>query len=63
MGPDSELIETKWLSFDEARAEDLVWITRTILEEVAKRLEIGLEKDVPVPFYREQRGVRSREEI
>ncbi|OCC01118.1 NUDIX hydrolase [Labrys sp. WJW] len=63
VGPDSELIETKWLSFDEARAEDLVWITRTILEEVAKRLEIGLEKDVPVPFYREQRGVRSREEI
>ncbi|MBP0578841.1 NUDIX domain-containing protein [Labrys sp. LIt4] len=63
VGPDSELIETKWLSFDEARAQDLVWITRTILEEVAKRLEIGLEKDVPVPFYREQRGVRSREEI
>lgn len=63
VGPDSELIEMKWLSFDEARAENLVWITRTILEEAAKRLEIGLERDVPVPFYREWRGQRRREEI
>lgn len=63
VGPDSELTELKWLSFDEARAGNLVWITRTILEEAAKRLEIGLEKDVPVPFYREWRGKRLREEI
>jgi 8-oxo-dGTP pyrophosphatase MutT (NUDIX family) len=63
IGPDSEFVETKWLSFEETRDENLADITRMILAELAKRLELGLEKDLPVPFFHEWRGTWRCDEI
>jgi len=62
-GPDAELVETRWLTLEETREENLADITRMVLAEVFKRLELGLEKDLPVPFFREWRGKRRRDEI
>ena len=50
-GPDSELVELRWLTFDEARDIDILSITRIVLEEVERRLEAGSGRRLPVPFY------------
>ena len=63
IGPDAELVELKWLSFEETKNENLAEITRTILDEVAMRLVKGLERDLPVPFFHEWRGQWRRDEI
>ena len=63
IGPEAELVELKWLGFDETESENLAGITRNILAEVAKRLEHGLERDLPVPFFHEWRGRWRRDEI
>jgi len=62
-GPDSELVEVRWLTAAETQAENLAEITRAILREVNLRLEKGLERDLPVPFFRERRGSWFRDEI
>src|SRR5690606_9035349 len=53
-GPTNELEELVWLPLDEARKADVPAITRTILEEVQKRLadDPRLSPGGPVPFYR-----------
>ncbi|TDR32264.1 hypothetical protein DES43_12828 [Aquamicrobium defluvii] len=53
-GPTNELEELVWLPLDEARQADVPAITRTILEEVQKRLadDPRLSPGGPVPFYR-----------
>lgn len=53
-GPTNELEELVWLPLDEARQTDVPAITRTILEEVQKRLaeDPRLNPGGPVPFYR-----------
>ncbi|MFG1462874.1 NUDIX domain-containing protein [Xanthobacter sp. DSM 24535] len=51
VGPDSELIETRWLTFKETEKAELPAITRVILEEVQARLDGGFRREAPVPFY------------
>lgn len=62
-GPDSELTQVRWLTRTQAEAENLAPITRVILGEAARRLDEGLENDLPVPFFRELRGLWRRDEI
>lgn len=62
-GPDAELVELKWLTPVEAAGENVADITRTILSEVVRRLEAGVERDLPVPFYLQRRGRWGREEL
>lgn len=52
VSPDAELVELVWTSLDDARELDLPAITRLVLNELAERLDAGLESDTPVPFYR-----------
>lgn len=63
VGPDSELIELVWVSFEEAQALDLPTITKVILREVEARIEAGFGAHLPVPFYWERRGHFVREEL
>lgn len=52
-GPTDELEELVWLPLEEAREADVPDITRTVLDEVRKRLAIDprLRPGGPVPFY------------
>jgi 8-oxo-dGTP pyrophosphatase MutT (NUDIX family) len=59
--PDSELVELVWVSVTEARKLDLPAITGMVLNDLEARLADGLERDAPVPFYRE--GSRSEREF
>lgn len=56
VGPDSELIELRWLSFKETEALELPTITRVVLEEVQARIDQGFGPRLPVPFYQMIRG-------
>lgn len=58
VGPSSELIEVRWLTFEETKALELPTITRVVLEEVQARLEAGFHPRLPVPFYSMPRGKR-----
>ena len=56
---DSELVEVVWVTLDDARKLDLPNITAVVLKELAQRLENGLDRDAPLPFYpRGSSGVR-----
>lgn len=59
--PDAELVELVWVSFADARKLDLPAITRLIVDDLAKRLDDGLERDLPVPYYR--KGSKSEREL
>lgn len=48
---DTELVETVWVTLDEARKLDLPNITGVVLKDLAERIEDGLERDAPTPFY------------
>jgi len=50
---DAELVELVWVSLSEARALDLPAITRIVIDDLARRMDEGLERDLPVPFYRQ----------
>jgi 8-oxo-dGTP pyrophosphatase MutT (NUDIX family) len=63
VGPEAELVDMAWLTCGEARQRNIADITAFILDDVAERLEAGLERDVPVPFYFERSGRRRREAI
>ncbi|MER2606486.1 MAG: NUDIX domain-containing protein [Siculibacillus sp.] len=55
LGPSGELEDVAWVTFDEARARpELMPITRAMLDELEMRLAIdpGLDRPLPVPFYR-----------
>lgn len=56
VGPSSELIETRWLTFAETEKAELPAITRVILEELHTRLDAGFRRGLPVPFYSMHRG-------
>lgn len=51
VGPDSELVELTWVPIAEATQLDLPTITGIVLEELAARVEAGMARDLPVPFY------------
>ncbi len=51
VGPQSELTELRWLTLAETEALELPTITRVVLQEVGARIEAGLPRRAPVPFY------------
>ena len=63
--PDNELIDPAWLTIEEARGHPLPDITRTVLNELERRLEMDpqLRAGEPVPFYYMLRGRFRRELI
>ena len=52
VGEACELVETRWVTFEEARTLGLPLITRVILRELELRLERGMSRFLPVPVYR-----------
>ena len=56
VGPDKELVELAWVDLEAAQKLELPRITSIMLEELEDRVEQGFHSDVPVPFYREERG-------
>ncbi len=63
VGPDSELTELRWVTFEEARALGLHGITQVVLEELEARIAAGFGEHLPVPFYYEVRREFRREEL
>jgi 8-oxo-dGTP pyrophosphatase MutT (NUDIX family) len=61
VGPEAELTELAWVTIDEAKLLDLPVITLTVLEDLEERIAQGFAPELPVPFYREQRGRFVRE--
>jgi 8-oxo-dGTP pyrophosphatase MutT (NUDIX family) len=61
VGPDTELVELVWLPIEESLKLDMPGITMAVLEELKIRSAEGFTHDLPVPFYRMQRGKRLRE--
>jgi 8-oxo-dGTP pyrophosphatase MutT (NUDIX family) len=55
IGPDAELTELVWVSLDDAQRLDLPVITQVIISDLAERMKHGLDKDMAVPHYFEQR--------
>lgn len=53
---DAELVELRWLSFDETEKLELPSVTRVILEELAARIDAGFGPRLPVPFYAMHHG-------
>jgi 8-oxo-dGTP pyrophosphatase MutT (NUDIX family) len=64
-GPTNELEELVWLPLAEAKQADIPTITRTILDELERRLsgDPQLQPGGPVPFYRMLRSRFHREVI
>jgi 8-oxo-dGTP pyrophosphatase MutT (NUDIX family) len=60
VGPETELVELVWLPIDESLTLDMAGITLAVLEEIKFRIAGGFGHDLPVPFYRVQRGRRMR---
>jgi 8-oxo-dGTP pyrophosphatase MutT (NUDIX family) len=61
VSPDTELVELVWLPIEESLKLDMPGITMAVLEELKIRTADGFTHDLPVPFYRMQRGKRLRE--
>jgi 8-oxo-dGTP pyrophosphatase MutT (NUDIX family) len=61
VGPDTELVELVWMPLDESLKLDMAGITLAVLEELKIRTAEGFGHDLPVPFYRIERGKRLRE--
>ncbi|MEM7301209.1 MAG: NUDIX hydrolase [Pseudomonadota bacterium] len=53
LGPSNELQELHWIGFDDARNLELPVITKTIIDDLEKRLQDDpdLDPSIPVPFY------------
>jgi 8-oxo-dGTP pyrophosphatase MutT (NUDIX family) len=47
-----ELLTPAWLTLAEARALDLMTITRTVLDEVEARIVEGADRSRPIPYFR-----------
>ncbi len=58
---DTELVELVWLGIDDTLQLDMPGITMAVLEELKLRTAAGFTHDLPVPYYRMQRGKRIRE--
>jgi 8-oxo-dGTP pyrophosphatase MutT (NUDIX family) len=61
VGPDTELVELVWLGIEDSMQLDMPGITMAVLEELKIRTADGFTHNLPVPFYRMQRGKRIRE--
>lgn len=64
-GPSGELEEVHWLSLNETGRLELPSITKTIIEELRRRLAVdpSLSPETPAPYYYWQRTGFVREEI
>jgi 8-oxo-dGTP pyrophosphatase MutT (NUDIX family) len=51
---EAELVKLAWVPIAEAQTMDLPMITHTVLDELQDRIAAGLNRDLPVPFYRMQ---------
>ena len=58
---DTELVELVWLPIEDTLKLDMPGITMAVLEELKIRTAGGFTHDLPVPFYRMQRGKRLRD--
>jgi 8-oxo-dGTP pyrophosphatase MutT (NUDIX family) len=54
IGPDSELTELVWVPIREAGKLDLPIITQVMIEELRQRVETGVLREAPAPFYHER---------
>ncbi|MCX7341348.1 MAG: NUDIX hydrolase [Hyphomicrobiales bacterium] len=63
VGPDSELDQLVWVTFEETRAIELPEVTRVVLDELADRIAKGFGPFLPVPFYYELNRRWIREEL
>lgn len=63
IGPDSELVETAWVTLKQAKTLDMMPITKLILEELEARISNGFAHELPVPFFHLKHGQFRREEI
>jgi 8-oxo-dGTP pyrophosphatase MutT (NUDIX family) len=63
VGPDSELDQLIWVTFEETRAIELPEVTRVVLDELADRIAKGFGPLLPVPFYYELNRKWIREEL
>ena len=61
LGPDAELSELDWMTFERANSLDLKNITGIMLGELEARIAAGFLHQLPVPFYHFRRGRRIRE--
>jgi 8-oxo-dGTP pyrophosphatase MutT (NUDIX family) len=61
--PQAELVDLQWCRIGETFDLALHPITRFVLTELAARIEAGIERDLPVPFFRPRSGVMHRLEI
>ncbi|MBX9758908.1 MAG: NUDIX hydrolase [Beijerinckiaceae bacterium] len=52
VGPDRELVETVWLTLEEAQSLDHALITSVVLRELERRLAAGMPHWMPAPWYR-----------
>ena len=62
---DGEFTELHWTTFEEAQLFDLHAMTRTVLDDLADRLDTDLRprRDAPVPYYFSRNGLFLRELI
>jgi hypothetical protein len=60
---DAELVELVWASLDDAAALDLPEITRRVLSELQKRLDGGMSRFQPAPFFHVLHGKWRRDEL
>jgi 8-oxo-dGTP pyrophosphatase MutT (NUDIX family) len=60
---DAELVELVWIGLDEADKLDLPMITLRVLGELRKRLEGGMSRFAPAPFFHELHGKWRRDEL
>lgn len=58
-----ELTEISWIPLSTAQTLDVPGITHVILDELALKLKAGIDRDRPVPFYRQRHGTFIREEV
>ena len=60
---DAELVELVWVGLDEAEKLDLPMITLRVLGELRQRLDGGMSRFAPAPFFYELHGKWRREEL
>jgi 8-oxo-dGTP pyrophosphatase MutT (NUDIX family) len=61
--PEAELVDLRWTRIGDTLDLELHPITRLVLDELAARLEAGIDRDLPVPFFRPRGGIMHRHEI
>jgi 8-oxo-dGTP pyrophosphatase MutT (NUDIX family) len=63
VGPDQEFVDLRWMTFAEAEDAELPTITKVVLSEVARRLDVAPAAQPPVPFFYFRGGRFHRDEI